>query len=105
MIGASLLAIVVGISSGNTAGWSSVRVLGVLVVCALLLVVFLRREQRVAASMTCILRVGGNIVQSVFAGVVPTLIQDPKAPCDIPTYFYVTLKSKSRVCMKDCHLK
>ncbi len=43
LIGASLLTIVVGISSGNTAGWGSVRVL--------LLVVFLRREQRVAAPM------------------------------------------------------
>lgn len=51
LIGASLLAIVVGISSGNTAGWGSVRVLGALVVGVLLLVAFLRREQRVAAPM------------------------------------------------------
>ena len=41
----------VGISSGNTAGWGSVRVLGVLVVDVLLLVAFLRRGQRVAAPM------------------------------------------------------
>jgi len=41
----------VGISSGNTAGWGSVRVLGVLVVGVLLLVVFLRREQWVIAPM------------------------------------------------------
>ncbi len=51
LIGSSLLAIIAGISSGNTAGWGSVRVLGALAVGVLLLVAFLRREQRAAAPM------------------------------------------------------
>jgi MFS family permease len=51
LIGASLFSIIAGISSGNSAGWGSVRVLFTLGVGVLLLVAFLWREQRASAPM------------------------------------------------------